>query len=100
MAYSREDIPGMIDALLAARALIAARERNFICSAIYAAETRGHISGGTGLRVRAMIADALGGPYCFLEDWTGIEIPTESGARKIRLKWIDKMVRDLKEYAK
>jgi hypothetical protein len=88
MGYRREDIPGMIDALKAAKPEL--DDWTYICVAI-----PGECVGRD--HVRSMISDALAGHYT-LGEYLGLDdydIP-----KSVRLRWIDKMIRDLQQYQK
>lgn len=97
MSYRKEDIPWIIDALEHAREEIKAKRRNFICIALERQRRYGW------LQAKQMVTVALGGHYTFLA-WVESKDPKFVRAphdwHHLRCLWIDKMIADLREYAK
>lgn len=90
MGYRKEDIPGMIAALEVARGNLDRYE--FICVALDIGKDP------YAYLVEDMIGQALW-PFNTLDNWISGREHHHMGIA-IRYEWIDKMIADLKEYAK
>lgn len=108
MSYRKEDIPGMILALEDARKLIGPNEFDVrcICDALRRIVDENNTLSASAALAKGMIHEALGRPsyYAYaLEHWLGHESMFLMGKKEayyLRLRWIRKMIADLKEYAK
>lgn len=98
MGYRREDIPYIIRTLRAARPQ---SMQHGVCWAVEIARTKDLISLHDLLTTKSFISQVLAGSL-WLTDWIhkqGIRVDWRNMAR-IRRRWIDKMIRDLQQYAK
>lgn len=102
MRYERKDIPKLIAVFEVAReVLIAKTTMHYLCHALDAALGYGH-SAHAIQTAKALVNEAIGyrvsiaGYYRYDERY-----PTTSrGERRLRIRWCEKIIRDLKEYAK
>lgn len=108
MGYRREDIPGMIAALRGARKLIGPNEWDIrcICDGLRRIVDANNSLSEFAALAKDMIHESLGRPtysaYA-LEHFLGHQSLFEMDKREayhLRLRWIDKMIHDLQQYAK
>ena len=98
MGYRKEDIPGMI------RALEATRQQPMgsgVCWALECAWEAGHITLGEMNAAKGLVVSSLKG-HIWLGGWIYETQGFAPWARmgRIRRRWVEKMISDLKEYAK
>ena len=98
MSYRKEDIPGMIKALQRARDNIVPPYG--VCNALNLGAMHSndwvHVS-----LVKKIISVQLQG-HVWLEGWLRQRdiFVTKGDMKRLRIRWIDKMIADLREYAK
>jgi hypothetical protein len=101
MSYERKDIPVLIDLFKAVKERVQASEGSgyFLCHAIDKVNSL-----GAG-EARGLVREALEG-YFTLSTWIsqtqGEDFApiSNSESKKLRIRWCDKIIADLKEYAK
>lgn len=105
MGYRKNDIPAIIVALESAKRHLwdgrsyqdYGRKEEFVCHALSAA---GYGYGPAEELINTVLSKSGATTFC---DWVQKNINPDASNRLIqslRLKWIDKMIADLKEYAK
>lgn len=98
MSYEREDIPALIAAFRDARALIATNEgSHFLCYVLEKVESP------VQHKAMMLVQEAIG-RYFTLTSWIqekgGTKLHDSTNLRRLRILWCNKIIRDLKEYAR
>jgi hypothetical protein len=100
MSYERKDIPALIALFKAAKVrLMRGRGAAFLCRVIE------EIESPVQWKASGLVRDAIYGYYT-LETWARetngnyLHAETSASLRQIRIQWCDKIIADLREYAK
>lgn len=104
MTYIKGDIPGMINLFEKAYKLVETQKEEFTCMALNeAAYRKQEANDGSLWKCKQLIEEMLGPGYLTLDSWVyyhnnNLEL-SDARMRKVRLRWIRKIIDDLKAYA-
>ncbi len=100
MSYERKDIPALIVEFQKAKRDISKSEGvdYFLCNALGRSD-----ADEASTKARELVREAISGHFT-LQDWFLTQgrpmFLDNSGSSRLRIRWCDKIIRDLKKYAK